>query len=160
MSRATSDQLAPGMQVRIRQEDWLVTGVDRDRLGGTAAVHVTGTSELVRGMEAAFLTDLDDIQVVDPSTTQLVLDTSPMHRDARLHIEAAARRTPVGSGDAALRTPGRTLVDDLPYQMTPVHKALAMPRPRLLIADAVGLGKTIEVAQLIFPQVHGQVRAC
>lgn len=149
MVTAQIDRLAPGMQVRIREEDWLITGVDRDRLGGTAAVHVTGTSELVRGMEAAFLTDLDDIQVVDPAATQLVVDTSPMHRDARLHIEAAARRTPVGAGDPALRTPGRTLVDDLPYQMSPVHKALAMPRPRILIADAVGLGKTIEVAQLL-----------
>jgi hypothetical protein len=144
------ENLAHGAHVRIRGEDWLVTHIQRNAFPGSPAiVRVVGTTELVRGVEAAFMTDLDTIELVQPETTRLVFDRSPMFLHGRLHIEATARRTPVGSGDAALRTIGRTLVDDLPYQASPVHKALEMLRPRILIADAVGLGKTIEVAMLL-----------
>jgi len=150
MATDLTEQLAHGAHVRIRGEDWLVTHIQRNAfLGSPAIIRVVGTTELVRGVEAAFLTDLDDIELVRPETTKLVVDGSPMFLHGRLHIEASARRTPIGAGDAALRTVGRTLVDDLPYQATPVHKALEMLRPRILIADAVGLGKTIEVANLL-----------
>lgn len=144
------ENLAHGAHVRIRGEDWLVTHIQRNAFPGSPAiVRVVGTTELVAGVEAAFMTDLDDIDLVRPETTRLVADSSPMYLHGRLHIEATARRTPVGSGDATLRTVGRTLVDDLPYQSTPVHKALEMLRPRMLLADSVGLGKTIEVANLL-----------
>jgi len=142
--------LSPGSLVEIRGETWLIQGIDRPTFEGSPTlVRATGTTELVRGMEAAFLTDLDEIIPVNPEDTRLVRDDSPNHRNGRLHIDAIARRTPVGASDAVLRTVGRTLVDDLSYQQTPVHLALDMLRPRILIADAVGLGKTIEVAILL-----------
>lgn len=142
--------LSPGSLVEIRGETWLISAVERPTFEGSPTlVRVTGTTELVRGTEAAFLTDLDAIKPIRPEDTVLVRDESEHHRNARLHIDAVARRTPVGASDASLRTVGRTLVDDLEYQQIPVHLALDMLRPRILIADAVGLGKTIEVAGLL-----------
>ena len=142
--------LSPGALVEVRGATWLIQAIDRPTFDGSpAVVRVSGTSELVRGMDCTFLTDLDEINLVRPEDTKLVRDESPNHRNGRLHIDAIARRTPVGASDAALRTVGRTLVDDLSYQQTPVHMALDMLRPRILIADAVGLGKTIEVAVLL-----------
>src|SRR4029077_6987605 len=46
--------------------------------------------------------------------------------------------------DKALQAPFRSGVEVDDYQLDPVVRALSMPRVNLLIADDVGLGKTIE----------------
>lgn len=142
--------IAAGAQVRVRGQDWLVTGIQGSGFPGSPRIiDVRGVSELVKGTEASFDDTLDRIEPVDPAATRLVADESAGFIQSRLFIESIARRIPVGSGDATLRTGHATLVDRLAYQQVPVAKALAMLRPRILIGDAVGLGKTVEVAMLL-----------
>jgi SNF2 family DNA or RNA helicase len=51
--------------------------------------------------------------------------------------------------DKALQSPFRSGIEIDDYQLDPVVRALAMPRVSLLIADDVGLGKTIEAGLVV-----------
>ena len=139
--------LAPGARVEIRDAEWIVRRVDRASHGGQL-VRVVGVSELVRDHEAAFLTDLEpDLRVLDPAQTELVADGSPRFRDARLYLEALRRQTPPTGPELALGH--RAAMDLVPYQLKPALQALDQPRQRILIADGVGLGKTLEAGILL-----------
>lgn len=138
--------IAPGARVLIRDEEWLVRGTRMTTTGGMA-VHVVGLSELVRNKQAIFLTDLDPVTELKPEETELVSDRSGQHRRARLYIESLLRRTP--PTDGGLYIGHRAAMDDAAYQLEPAVQALSAPRPRILIADGVGIGKTIEVGVLL-----------
>ena len=138
--------IAPGSRVVIRDEEWLVRRTRGTSTGGMA-VHVTGLSELVRGHDAIFLTELDDVTELQPADTKLVSDDSPRYRRSKLYLETLLRRTP--PTDHRLYVGHRGAMEKAEYQLVPAAKALAQPRPRILIADGVGLGKTLEVGVLL-----------
>ena len=51
--------------------------------------------------------------------------------------------------DRVLQSPFRSGIEVDEYQLDPVIRALSMPRVNLLIADDVGLGKTIEAGLVV-----------
>ena len=141
-----SQTFAPGARVVVRDEEWIVRSVKRTDTGGLA-VQVSGLSELVRNKPAIFLTEIDSLEELKPETTKLVHDPSPRYRKTRLYLESLLRRTP--PTDERLYVGHRAAMDPANYQLVPAAQALAQPRPRILIADAVGLGKTLEVGILL-----------
>jgi superfamily II DNA or RNA helicase len=149
MATGEALSVAPGSLVVVRDEEWLVTGAENT--AGVWRLEVRGLTELVRGQSAVFFSDLDDIEELDPRNAKLVADTSPRYRRARLWLEATLRKTPVPHGDPRLAVSHRMLSDPLIYQRQAVAHALAETnlRPRLLIADAVGLGKTLEIGMIL-----------
>jgi superfamily II DNA or RNA helicase len=140
---------APGSTVLIRGEEWLVSAVE-DTTDGQL-VHVRGLGELVRDTSASFYRSLDEIVPLEPADATVVADDSPRYRTARLWLESTIRKTPHPIGEEALSVATRGLADALSYQQSAVHKALdpANLRPRLLLADAVGLGKTLEIGMIL-----------
>lgn len=138
--------IAPGARVAIRDEEWRVRGVRSTGHGGLEVACV-GLSELVRRQEKVFLTELDEIVELRPEETKLVDDPSPRYRRTRVWLEALLRDTP--PTDDALYIGHRAAIDRASYQLQPAAKALKMPQPRILLADGVGLGKTIEVGILL-----------
>lgn len=138
----------PGMRVLCRDAEWLVTRVDpSDHTHENYAVHCIGADDLVRGHEAIFLTQLDAIEPVDPRNTQLVRDQSSGYRLAKLFLEAQLRQMPATGVQPDLK--GMGAFKPMNFQVQTVQWALKQLRPRLLLADAVGLGKTIQVGMIL-----------
>jgi hypothetical protein len=132
--------------VIVRDEEWLVTGVEHTTDG--RLLRCQGLSELVRDTTASFYEGLDaDLHVLDPAEATVVADDSPHYRRSRLWLEAALRKTAVPLDGTALTVSVDMLADPLGYQQAAVRKALdqANLRTRILLADAVGLGKTLEI---------------
>ncbi|MFE1873718.1 DEAD/DEAH box helicase [Streptomyces sp. NPDC059496] len=140
------EQFPAGAQVLVRDEVWLVKSSVRTKADGSR-VEVVGVSDFVRDQEAVFFTRLDTIELIDPRDTRLIADDSPNYRRSRLFLEAVLRRTALPQSERRLALADSFLLDPLPYQRRPAELALsgANLRPRLLIADVVGLGKTLEI---------------
>lgn len=137
---------SPGMRVIIRDEEWMVKKVEINSLN-RKAIHCVGISKLVKDYQAIFLTDLEDIEPVDPAKVNLIIDDSPFFRKSRLYIESQWRqKIPT---DAELHIGNRAAMDLMNFQLNPAQIALRRTRQRILIADTVGLGKTLEAGILM-----------
>lgn len=145
----TLDLIAPGSRVIVRDLEWQVVEVARQALGTRAIVRCVGRSELVRDQPASFYSHIDDLEPEDPTRTTFRVDNSLGGIETRLVLESLLRRTPLPISHTSLSVGQSMLADDLPYQREPFRAAMAQLQPRLLVADAVGLGKTIEVAMLL-----------
>lgn len=137
---------APGARVLIRNEEWIVRNVELCDVGGHQLACI-GVSETVRHRDAIFLTAIDAVKVLDPKDTELVSDSSPQYMASLLYLEARLRQSV--PTDTAIALGNRGAMDTLPFQLEPTRRVLEQLRPRFLIADAVGLGKTLEAGILV-----------
>lgn len=137
---------APGMRIIIRDEEWIIKKIETNSLGNKA-LHCIGISPLVKNREAIFLTDLEEIQIVNPAEVKLIPDDSPFYKRTLLYLESQWRqKIPT---DSNLHIGHRAAMDLMPYQLDPAKLALKSTRQRILIADTVGLGKTLEAGILM-----------
>lgn len=140
-------QPAPGARVVIRDAEWLIQRVDRT-ITGKMVLQVVGISDFIKGKSGKFIDDLEkDLEVLDAKTTKLVTDDSSGYSKSLLFIESNLRNTAPTTPHLYVGNKGA--MDILPFQLDPALKALKMPRQRLLIADSVGLGKTLESGILV-----------
>ncbi len=86
------------------------------------------------------------------------LDLARPGRLARFKLLMDSSWLSLAPGDDRLVSSTRSRIKFEPYQQVPALRALELPRPRLLIADDVGLGKTIE-AGLILRELNARRRA-
>ena len=72
-------EYAPGMRTIIRDEEWMIRKVETNTLGNKT-LYCVGISPLVKDRESIFLTDLEEIKVVDPADVKLVPDHSSHYK--------------------------------------------------------------------------------
>lgn len=135
--------LTTGQRISTRGEDFLITNIIANS-DGTHILQTEGISELVKGKRFTFDTKIDDdIKPVNPVNTVFIADQDNGYRKTKLYIETHIRNSTIFSDKITVADKAAFNLSD--YQLTPALKALQLPKQRLLIADGVGLGKTIEV---------------
>ena len=111
-SRENSSVLAPGSVVEVRDEEWLVTGVQTvyERANHQEVtpskpvqrIEVQGLSELVRDTSAVFFDSIDTVTPIDPRQAPLINDPSSGYRDAKLWLESTLMKTATAVEDTNL----------------------------------------------------------
>lgn len=151
-----------GQLVRVRGQQWVVSDVSATTLPsdelsaatlpGRTLVTLTSVSEDDLGEELAVVWEVEPGRSVIPAGA-LPDVPSPERWDDPQQLGAlldAVRWGTVASADVTtLQAPFRAGIQIKDYQLEPVAKALKMPRVSLLIADDVGLGKTIEAGLVV-----------
>lgn len=144
---------APGQLVTVRQRQYVITDLGVSTLPADSSIDTVGSQHLVKlssveddglGEEAEVIWELEP----GVRTADRVALPTPEGFDAPHRLDSfldAVRWGAVSSADMkALQSPFRSGIAIEDYQLEPVVRALQMPRVNLLIADDVGLGKTIE----------------
>lgn len=141
-----ASSIVPGSRIELRDAEWLVRRTERSPRSGKL-IYAVGLSGIVRDKEAVFVDSLEKrIEVVDPALTELVPDQSPYFRDTLLYLEGQLQRSMPVSHRPVIAD--KAAIDQLSFQLRPAEMALGAPRVRMLIADDVGLGKTLEAGIL------------
>ena len=149
--------LPPGARVECRNAQWVVHNCVYANELRSYLVEVEGMEGLIEGIRASFLDAIDAIKVIDPLDVKFVPDKSPQFRDTKLQIDLWMRKAvPTGK---ELTIGHNAAINPEEFQHVAACKALDETkhlRARILMADAVGLGKTIQVGILLADLIKRQ----
>jgi superfamily II DNA or RNA helicase len=144
MPTATSEELAPGTLVSVRGQRWVVSDVEAGE--HSRLVSLQSVEDGRYGQTLEVIWEVEPNRCVLPSGALPEVTADGFDPPERLAAFLdAVRWSAVTSADVkTLQAPFRSGVAIEDYQLEPVARAVDAPRVNLLLADDVGLGKTIE----------------
>ncbi|WP_160049932.1 DISARM system SNF2-like helicase DrmD [Nocardiopsis sp. FR4] len=152
----------PGQVVNVRGSTWAVTDVRRQGLPrspadeGTAQLtHVVGLQSLEEdrlGEELAVVWELEVGHTVAPDQglpETIAVDSFDDPNTLAAFVDAVRWGAVTSADTDSYQAPFRSGANIEAYQLEPLRRALQSSRTNLLLADDVGLGKTIEAGLVI-----------
>ena len=133
---------AVGQLVQARGLEWDILEIEP--LGAQLRLHLRCIGGDLRGLEWDVL---HPFETVEPVRTDAAPDHPVSLARWRLHHLAGLLDQVFGPDALVATQPGRLTIER--YQLVPLMRALELPRPRLLLADDVGLGKTIQAGLIV-----------
>lgn len=134
--------ILPGTEVTARGLRWEVVGTES--LGLQTLYRLRGLDHSTQGAEVDVLSPLEEIE---PIRHDLQPERAAHLDNWLAYHQAFLLEQALGPSAMVAVQPGRLRLE--PYQLVPALRAIRMSRTRLLLADDVGLGKTVQAGLVL-----------
>lgn len=135
-------QIIPGMEVIARNLRWEI--IHGEEMGEQTRFRLRGIENATLGYEIDLLYPFEEIRTVQ---REIQPEKASPLKNWLVYHQAFLLEQSFGPDAMLAVQPGRLRME--PYQLVPLIRAIKMSRVRMLLADGVGLGKTIQAGLII-----------